>query len=136
MDMNKAILHEIKEDLEAARKPRRGMTAKQIMLELAPTIHEQMRAGVKLMDLYTIIKEKLPEEAMLSPTTFRKYWRDARLEIGLAPLKASGPQSPRQAAGGAPVPRAGRTLQPSPETVSRPQPKGTAGDFRVDKEDF
>lgn len=133
MTVDKEILQEIKEDLKAALKPRRRMTAKQIMLELAPTIHEQMRAGVKLMDLYTIVKDKLPEEAMLSPATFRKYWRDARLEIGLAPIKASGPQSPRQPVGIVAPPRAS---QPSQEQASRSEPKGTAGDFREDPEDF
>lgn len=98
MSITDKDLNEIRKELKRSGKEDRELTSKEIVFELAPTIHEQMLAGAKLMKLYAIVKAKLPAEARLSEATFRKYWRDAREELGLAPIKASGRKGPRQPA--------------------------------------
>lgn len=97
MKVTKKTLEEIKKDLKKSSQAERNLTSKEIVLELAPTIHESMCAGAKLMNLYEIVKAKLPAETRLSPATFKKYWRVARNELGLPPIKASGRKGPRKA---------------------------------------
>ncbi len=89
MAVTKKTLDDIRKELKRSGTEDRVLTSKEIVFELAPTIHEQMCAGARLMTLYAIVKAKLPAEARLSEATFRKYWRDARDELGLAPIKAS-----------------------------------------------
>ena len=96
MKGTKKTIEEIKRDLKKSSKAERNLTSKEIVLELAPTIHETMLAGAKLMDLYEIVKAKLPPETRLSPATFKKYWRVARTELGLTPIKRSGRKGPRR----------------------------------------
>ena len=100
MKVTKKTMEEIKKDLKKSSKAERELTSKEIVLELAPTIHEAMLAGAKLMNLYEIVKAKLPPETRLSPATFKKYWRVARNELGLAPIRASGRKGPRRPSGG------------------------------------
>ncbi|WP_324753173.1 hypothetical protein [Roseovarius sp. Pro17] len=102
MTVTKKTLDDIRKELKRSGTEDREFTSKEIVLELAPVIHEQMLAGAKLMNLYAIVKAKLPPEARLSEATFKKYWRDAREELGLAPIKASGRKGPRRPAADGP----------------------------------
>jgi len=98
MAVTKKTLDDIRKELKRSGTEDLELTSREIVFDLAPAIHEQMRAGAKLMSLYAIVKAKLPAEARLSEATFKKYWRDAREELGLAPIKASGRKGPRQPA--------------------------------------
>ena len=98
MTVTKETLDDIREELKRSGTEDRELTSKEIVYEIAPVIHERMLAGAKLMSLYAIVKARLPADARLSEATFKKYWRDAREELGLAPIKASGRKGPRQPA--------------------------------------
>ncbi|MDO9527261.1 MAG: hypothetical protein Q7J57_17270 [Gemmobacter sp.] len=115
------------------------MTTKEVMLALTPTIHERLRAGEKLVDLYAIVRAKLPQEVRLTQTSFKRYWQEARQEIGLAPIKASGRKGPRPPAVTADVAAAAATViaaVPSSEPIKVTPRTSTASDFRADSEDF
>ncbi|MFX0546244.1 hypothetical protein ACEWPL_011920 [Roseovarius sp. S1116L3] len=98
MEITKNTLDDIRKDLEKSVTGDRKMTSKKIEVALAPDIHKQMSAGVKLMTIYEIVRAKLPKEARLTESTFKKYWRNARDELRLEPIKASGRKGPREAA--------------------------------------
>ena len=128
MAVTKNTLDDIRKDLKRSGTEDLELTSREIVFDLAPDIHEQMRAGAKLMSLYAIVKAKLPAEAKLSEATFKKYWRDRAGRTGLAPIKASGRKGPRK-------------------TVAEPQPNAkhedrktravdTSSDFRTDPEDI
>ncbi|WP_168199323.1 hypothetical protein [Pseudorhodobacter turbinis] len=112
------------------------MTTKEVMVALAPTIHERLRAGEKLVDLYAIVRAKLPQEARLTQTSFKRYWQDARQEIGLAPIKTSGRKGPRPPAVTVDVAAVVTAAVPSPEPNNATPRTSTASDFRTDSEEF
>ncbi len=128
MEITENTLDDIRRDLEKSGTEDRELTSKEIVLALAPDIHKQMRAGAKLMSLYEIVRAKLPAETKLSKSTFKKYWRIARDQLKLAPIKASGRKGPRK-----PV------VEPQPNAKyedRKTRAVDTSSDFRADPEDI
>ncbi|WP_281969128.1 hypothetical protein [Roseovarius nanhaiticus] len=128
MEVTENTLDDIRKDLEKSGAGERELTSKEIVLALAPDIHKQMLAGAKLMSLYEIVRAKLPEETKLSKSTFKKYWRIARDELKLKPIKASGPKGPRK-----PV---AKPQQNANHEDRKTRAVDTSSDFRTDPEDI
>ena len=87
MSTTKSILAEIRKDLKKSSPPEPVVTSRQIVMELAPMIHDQLRKGMTLASIYPIISARLLDKSKLSATTFRRYWREAREETGLPKVR-------------------------------------------------
>ncbi len=139
MSKPKNIIDMIKEDLDKSRPKDRSPTTKQIIEGLAEKIHEQLKDGRRLDEVYKIIRARLPEDTRLTLATFKRYWHEARDAAGLPKIKDSGrkknaaPRSSRTRV--SPVtPVADQTA--IPVGSAEPQRNRTASDFREDPDDI
>lgn len=136
MANQKTLLNEIKKDLGKARKQERLLTAKQIVEELAPDIHAQLKQGARLDEVYDIIHARLPEGLNLERTTFKKYWREAREATGLSRIKNSGRRKASPTASTATGSPALPGRGPVRSGVPRGSGRDTSSDFRDDPDDI
>lgn len=130
------IIDMIKEDLDKSRPKDRNPTTKQIVEGLAEKIHEHLKDGRRLDEIYEIVHARLPEDTRMTRSTFKRYWHEARDSAGLPKIKDSGRKknaAPRPST--APVaPAEQRTDHPAKSIAT--QGTRTSGDFRHDPEDF
>ncbi|MFD0860512.1 hypothetical protein [Roseovarius aquimarinus] len=96
MGITKKELEEIRKELKIYKPEHQEYNSKEIVYELAPIIHERLKAGAKLSALHEIVKAKLPENAKLSEATFKKYWHDAQKDLKLGSSKARLPIEDRK----------------------------------------
>ncbi|TGD61570.1 hypothetical protein EYC08_18290 [Tabrizicola sp. WMC-M-20] len=132
----KSIVETIREVLAKSSPKVSNPTAKQIMEGLAVDIDAQVKKGMRLDDIYDIIRAGLPEDRKMTRSTFRRYWREARDAAGLPKIKNSGKKKE-------PVPRpSSAPVAPAAEQTAIPdrafaqQRTRTSSDFRHDPDDF
>lgn len=139
MSKPKNIIDMIKEDLDKSRPKDRSPTTKQIIEGLAGTIHERLKVGTRLDDIYEIIHARLPEDTRMSLSTFKRYWNEARDAAGLPKIKNSGRKK------NAAVRSSGSQVAHVTSTVDQTATRGTSsttrqnrtsGDFREDPDDI
>ena len=124
MSVTKNILAEIRKDLKKASPPEPEVTSRQLVQDLAPMIHERLRKGMTLANIYPIIVARLPEKSKLSATTFRRYWREAREETGLPKVREAR------------ITDRGKTHTGTRKTTPSRKISQTNDDFRNDPEGF
>jgi len=132
----KSIVETIREDLAKSSPKVINPTARQIMEGLAVDIDAQVKKGMRLDDIYDIIRAGLPEDRKMTRSTFKRYWREARDAAGLPKIKNSGKKKdPAPRPSNAPVaPAEQQTARPAKAFAT--QRTRTSGDFRQDPEDF
>jgi len=133
MANSRNIVEGIKKDLARVRPQDRPLTTKGIIDALAEDIHVQMKRGVRLDDVYVIIRARLPEETRLTLTTFKRYWRESRDHSGLSKIKKSGR---KQNCGEAPYASQKLDHVDVKAGPRRASPNQTVNDFRADPDDI
>lgn len=139
MSKPKNIIDMIKEDLDKSRPKDRNPTTKQIIEGLAGKIHEQLKDGRRLDDIYEIIHARLPEDTRMSLSTFKRYWHEARDAAGLPKIKNSGRK--KNAAVRSSRSQVAHVTPTADQTATRgtsstTRQNRTSGDFREDPDDI
>lgn len=132
----KSIVESIREDLAKSKSKVSNPTVKQIMEELAADIDAQVKKGMRLDDIYDIIRAGLPEDRKMTRSTFMRYWREARDAAGLPKIKNSGRRKePALRTNNSPAAPAAKQTAISAQSFTT-QLSRTSGDFRHDPDDF
>lgn len=136
MSNTKRMIDDIKKELAKARPKETRMTTKQIIEDLAEDINAQLKKGLRLDEVYEIIRQKLPDDTRMTLTTFKRYWREARDAAGLPKIRKSGRKNTSPSPARDPAQAAAKPDRAPLETPSPTGARDTSSDFREDPDDI